>query len=248
MTAREDRVLGRREVLATVEALLRQGQTVLLHGPVGIGKTTLLAALKGRARAAGIPCGHAVRTETLSDLTRALCAAHPTVDPAVGGAQNLKSRLRLATEGRPCWLLLDGLGATGSAFKGSLRRLRGIGAGMVLAADTDRPRDHARVRSLGLTRHEIELAPLHRRTIRALLLRMTAATPLPFGLDEADVHDLAVCAEGMPGRCAWFVDALRDPRAWHLGKPRTSWLKSEAVIRAAETYRVGQPPVRLGTS
>jgi ABC-type polar amino acid transport system ATPase subunit len=35
-------VLGRDEILETVEALVRGGETVLVYGPLGIGKSTIL--------------------------------------------------------------------------------------------------------------------------------------------------------------------------------------------------------------
>jgi ABC-type nitrate/sulfonate/bicarbonate transport system ATPase subunit len=44
---------ARRQALATVERLLREGRAVLVLGPTGIGKTTLLAEVAGRLAASG---------------------------------------------------------------------------------------------------------------------------------------------------------------------------------------------------
>lgn len=91
------------------------------------------------------------------------------------GARGFAAR----ANGAPGLLLLDHLGDTGTAFKGALRSLRGTGVGILLVADVDQPRDHARVRALGLTHREIELPRLHGRTLRALLEKLLGAHELP---------------------------------------------------------------------
>ena len=78
----ETELLGRQEVLAKLEALVLERQTVLLYGPVGIGKTTVLAELKQRVERQGLPCGLASRTERLQDVTQALQRVFP--DAALG--------------------------------------------------------------------------------------------------------------------------------------------------------------------
>jgi hypothetical protein len=55
-------------------------------------------------------------------------------------------------------------------------------------------------------------------------------------LDE-DLHALVAAAEGLPGRAIWFAEALQHERAWQGGRPRCSWLRTEAAIWASETYR-----------
>jgi hypothetical protein len=148
-----------------------------------------------------------------------------------------RSRLRTAVEQRPGILLLDHLGQTGRAFKGALRSLRGLGAGVLLAADVDQQRDHERVRRLHLAQHEVELPRLHGSTMRALMRSMLATADLPFHLQAEDASALVTAAEGLPGRAAWFVRTLRDSGAWSGGRPRCDWLRVEAIIAATERYR-----------
>ena len=233
-------LVARAEICATLSLHLREGRTVLVWGPVGIGKTAVLRSLEARFRACGTPCGLSATTDGLADLDAALARAYPNVD-ATGGARRARARLRSAVEKNPAVLLLDGLGATGTAFKGALRSLRGTGIGILLAADVDQSRDHDRVRALGLAGRELELVPLHGRSMRTLLEALLDARPLPHRLTGDDLRALADDAEGLPGRAVWFADALANPIAWHGGRVRRSWLRSEAAIAAMETYR-GRAP------
>lgn len=230
------KILGRARVLKNLASLLDEGKTVLLWGPVGVGKTTVLQALERRARARGTPCGVAARTEHLADLTAALAQAYPEVDHSSGTAARVRSRLRIAVEERPGLVLLDHLRSTGTAFKGMLRSIGGTGVGVLLVGDADQPRDHQRLRSLHLAYTEIELAPLHRGSMRVLLRGLLVERALPHRLSEDDFCALIADAAGLPGRAVWFAQLLTDPSAWREGRVRRGWLRAEAIIQATETY------------
>jgi hypothetical protein len=137
----------------------------------------------------------------------------------------------------PGVLLFDDLGRTGSAFKGALKSVRGTGLGIALAADVDHPRDHERVRALGLSHYEIELCPLHGNSARALLERLLEQRTLPGTLTAEHIRALVAATEGLPGRAVDFADALVHSEAWSAGRPRVGWLRTGAAIRAAERYR-----------
>jgi hypothetical protein len=79
-------VLGRDEILDTVEALALSGETVLIYGPLGIGKTAILGELAHRAECAGRPCGICPRTERLADVTEALVRGYSTGTGALARA------------------------------------------------------------------------------------------------------------------------------------------------------------------
>jgi len=121
-------VLGREEILDTVEALALSGETVMVYGPLGIGKTAILGELARRAEQAGRPCAICPRTERLSDVTEALVRCYPTGTDALTQRQR-RCRVRLAIERKPGILLLDHLLDVGNAVKGFLRSLRGTGLG-----------------------------------------------------------------------------------------------------------------------
>lgn len=229
-------LLGREQDLAKLDALVRAGHVVVLYGPVGVGKTALLQALAHRARQRGIPCGLVRRTAALSDFTQALMHAYPRV-PTEGTQRHLRGRLRMAVERRPGLLLFDDLGRTGTAFKGAVRSVRGTGLGVLFAADVDQARDHERIRALGLSFHEIELQPLHGNSMRALLQALLQKRAPAGPLNPEQLRALVAATEGLPGRAIDFADALVDPAAWSGGTPRIDWLRTGAVIRAAERYR-----------
>jgi energy-coupling factor transporter ATP-binding protein EcfA2 len=229
-------LLGREQSLATLGAWLDDGEVVVLYGPVGVGKSALLRALERRARQRERPCGLAIRTASLADFTQALGRAYPSVAPAATQRQ-WRGRLRIAAERAPGVLLLDDLGRTGTAFKGALKAVRGMGLGIALAADVDQPRDRDRVRGLALSHREMELTPLHGSSIRALLGSLLTARSLPFALGREEFQALVTATEGLPGRAVDFADALLDPNSWRGGRPRVDWLRTGSVIRAAEHYR-----------
>jgi len=241
MTQAVGPLLGREQDLAKLDALVRAGNVVVLYGPVGVGKTVLLHALARRARQRGIPCGLVRRTAALSDFTQALMHAYPRV-ATEGTQRQLRGRLRMAVERRPGLLLFDDLGRTGTAFKGAIRSVRGTGLGVLFAADVDEPRDHDRIRALGLSFHEIELRPLHGNSMRALLQSLLDDRVLAGTVTPEHLRALVAATNGLPGRAVDFADALVDAAAWRGGAPRIEWLRTGAVIRAAERYR---QPVEL---
>jgi hypothetical protein len=229
-------LVGREEALRTLGARLDQGLVVVLFGPVGVGKSALLRALQRRARRLGRPCGLVPRTDGLRDFTEVLARAYPAVAASATRRQT-RSRLRLAAEARPGVLLLDHLGQIGNAFKGAIKSIRGTGIGVLLAADVDHPRDHDRVRALGLSHYEIPLRPLHASSMRALLRSLLDERTLPFALMPEHLRALVAATEGLPGRAVDFAEALVDPASWSRATPRTEWLRTGAAIRAAEHYR-----------
>jgi len=142
-------VLGRDEILDTIGRLVFGGETVLLHGSLGIGKTTMLGELARRAAQAGRPCAFCPRTERLSDITEALVRGY-SIGTGALTQRRRRSRVRLVIERQPGILLLDHLFDVGNGVKGYLRSLGGTGLGVVIAVDVEPPRDHARVRARGL--------------------------------------------------------------------------------------------------
>jgi hypothetical protein len=227
--ASDGRLFGRRRTLEMLEAGLVPGRTIVLHGPTGAGKSAVLEALESRARVRGIAAGRAANARNVGDLTSALLAAHPGVDRS-GGWPRVRARLREEAEKRRSLILLDHLENIGTAFKHLLFSLRGTRASVVLAADVDHPRDHARVRALGLSHQEIALAPLHPSSMRALLRALLRARALPHRLGPEDFWLLCRIARGLPGRAVWLADALGDPEAWRAGRIRGPWLLREALI------------------
>jgi hypothetical protein len=207
-------LLGRAEVVSTLETLALKGETVLVYGPVGIGKTAILAELKRRVERRGLPCGLAPRTERLQDITEALQRAYPDAAGRAHTQRAIRGSLRLATERTRGMLLLDQLLEVGTAAKGFLRSMRGTGLGVVMAADVEHPRDHARVRAWGLAYREHALEPLRGRCMRSLLDRRLIGRSLPGHLTDEDRQALLEIARGRPGWIDRLVASAADPRYW----------------------------------
>ncbi|HZS41775.1 MAG TPA: ATP-binding protein [Polyangia bacterium] len=218
-------LLGRTTLIASLWERARDGQTVLLHGPVGSGKTAILDELRRRAARLDVPCGISPQTATLGDLTRALTQAYPVVDPTGRTQRRLRSGLRLAIAARPGVLLLDHVVAAGAAVKGFLRSLRGTGLGVVLAGDVEHPRDHARLRALGLAYREIAIPPLDGRYCARLLADGAHAL-----LVEGDRIALVRMAEGRPGWALAIARRLSDERYWSGDRVRLELLRADVSI------------------
>jgi hypothetical protein len=226
-------LLGRDAWLETLWSLASEGATVLVHGRVGIGKTALLDAVEQRAASSGLPCGRAVRTEHLGDVTAALARAFPEARGAALGARRRRSALRDAADRARAVLLLDGVASPSTALRGYLRSLRGTGLGVLLAVDTDAARDHGQVRGWGLAHREIALPPLHGATMRSILTRGLETVSPHGSLGPEARAALVHAAEGRPGLLLAMTERLTDPRYWFAGRLQLRLLRTDAGIELA---------------
>lgn len=225
-------VVGRSTIVLTLTELVLGGAEVLLYGPVGAGKTTVLQVVAERVRDAGRPCGIARRTTSLGDVTRALAGAYPGAQART--QRGLRSFLRRAVEDKPAVLILDHVLKAPTALKGLLRSLRGTRTGVLFAIDADQPRDHAWARELHLTYREVELLPLSRRDMRRLLhTRLHAAEQRLIPEDEELVLDLA---RGRPGWIDMVVERLADPQYWRAGRVRADLLRLDVGSVIVQRY------------
>lgn len=237
-------VLGREEVLDTLGRLAFDGETVLVYGPMGIGKTTVLNALARRTEESGRPCAFCPDTARLADITEALVRGY-SIDTGALTQRRRRSRVRLAVEHRPGILLLDHLLDVGTAVKGYLRSLRGTGLGVVIAADVEHPRDHARIRTRGLSYREIALPPLPERYMRRLLDRQIKARQLPNPVSEPDRSALVQVAQGRPGRVVRLVAAVSQPRYWRGDRLLIDLLATDISIAVTQQYGVRLSECRM---
>lgn len=217
-------------------ALMLRGQMVLLYGPMGIGKTAILEAVRQAVEKEHRPCGLSTQTRSLSDLTAALLRAYPAV-PSEGRTQRqIRSAMRLAIEQNPGTLLLDHLGEVGTQIKGYLRSLRGRGLGVLLAADVEAPRDHARFRAMHLAYIEMQVPPLPPRYMNRIGESALAEKSLPHPLTEADRSALIKAAQGRPGWLPMICDLLLDPAYWNRGRVRVDLLRADIMIQINKSY------------
>jgi len=237
-----NRLVGREKLLVHLEREVLRGSTLILLGPLGMGKSSILAALASRLREHNRPCGLAPDTRCLGDITAALASAYPDIDASSLTQRRLRSCLRLAVEERPGVLLLDHISTAGTATKGFLRSLRGTGLGVLLAADVENRRDHVATRALHLAYMETGVSPLARSTMVAILDPRLESRALPHALQEEDRRGLLLLAKGNPGRLVSFVDLLVDERFWREGRVSTSSVNGAALELVLRRYLAMNTP------
>ena len=228
------RLFGREKLVVQLEGAALNGETVLLFGPLGIGKTSVLAELRRRLVKHGIPCGFAPDSRHLGDVTAALASAYPNIDAQAFSQQRLRSRLRLAVEAEPGVLLLDRFETAGTGMKSFLRSLRRTRTAVVLAADTENERDHANARAQRMTHIEVEVPPLPRSAMAALMDDLLGSNELPHPLHSEDRKSLIRLALGNPGRLVMFVDLLASSRFWRGDRIRAASIGIEEIYRRSD--------------
>ena len=230
------RMYGRRTVIKDLLEPLLAGQTVLLYGPVGGGKSTLLQALAGALKKQRRPCGLCRQTHSLSHATDALMAAYPGVRRQGRTRRQMRSDLSQAIEARPGALLLDHPQHVGTQFKGYLRTLRGTGLGVLWTADCETPRDHEQLRAMHLAYLEIEAPPLSSRCLHHILDDCLAVRPLPCTLSKDDRSAIVRMARGRPGWIIMLSDLLNSNAFWSKGRVLKGPLRAAVLSRIAGMY------------
>src|SRR5713226_439344 len=114
-----------REFCSDLLERVGHGEHLILYGPQGSGKSTLVAQLYARFAQANTPCGVAQYTSCLDDITRTMEAAYPEVNTQAVARRTARARLWNAADRRRCVLLLDHLTKVSTAMVGFCRRLRG---------------------------------------------------------------------------------------------------------------------------
>ncbi|HVV51386.1 MAG TPA: ATP-binding protein [Polyangia bacterium] len=216
-----------------------QAGRALLHGPWGIGKTTILLEVARNAREAGLSVGYCVRTRSLGDVVDALEHAYGTAGAAGLSAKQRKSVLRLAAERESGLLILDGLEAGGSALVGFMRSLRGKQLAVIAAADVEHPRDLAAARASGVAYRELAIPLLPVRELSKFLEQLLQRQPLPCTLSGADRLALLNLAAGRPGVLERAWARLGQQRYWRGTFPLLETLRADIHLEwLAETSPV----------
>jgi energy-coupling factor transporter ATP-binding protein EcfA2 len=228
-------------LLAKVEAL--RGEELVLVGPRGIGKSTLLARLSQRLHGRGIAVGSSAETTALADIVAAAARAYRNAAVEDVSARRVRGRLRLAAETKPAVLLLDHLARATAPMRSFLRTLRGKGVGVLFAVDVDAARDRDELRSWRLTHHELRMPPWLGTSLRRLLEEHEFDERFTGRLHASAAREIVEAAQGRPG---WIVECaarLREPRFWSDEAPRLGLLRAEVGAHMLAGYlRVEREP------
>lgn len=229
---------GIRQFQSSLTTRLQRGEHVVLYGPRGSGKSTLIGELHASLAARGIPCALAPATAHLDDITRALERAYPGVDTAAISRRRARARLRLAADRHEGVLLLDHVTEVSTAMIGLLRRLRGGIAGVVLAVDIETERERARLRHRQLGTSHLPMLPMTTRTLHWLFRAHCADLDIP-RIALRQEHQIIRAARGRPGWVAHCARLAAHGRYWHDGHLYVSVLCTDTEIA------LRQGPLRL---
>jgi DNA polymerase III delta prime subunit len=189
---------------AELESRLRSGSHLILYGPRGIGKSTLLGVLSDQNRSLGTPCGLAPSTSGLADIVAALAQAYPGTDIHGLGKRAARARLRRAADLVSGVLLLDHATTVTSAMLGFLRRLRGGVAGALLVADVDTVHERERLRAWHIGALSVRMPPTSHRQLHRLLGAAIQAGNFP----EIEAKMAQQIAHAARGRIGWLTNCM----------------------------------------
>lgn len=192
---------------------LCRGERVVLYGPRGSGKSTLVERLYRELRSARAPCGRSTSTGHLDDITRALAEAYPAVNAATGTRRAARSKLWVAADQRGGVLLLDQVTTLNNAMVGFLRRLVGGVAGVLLVFDVDSARERSRLRPGRLGALPICMPLPAMRPLRSLWRHECDR----HGIDRPERDVERQLLQAAAGRVGWVVQCAqfaRESRYW----------------------------------
>lgn len=221
-----------REFSASLQSRLVRGEHLMLLGPRGSGKSSVLQNLHAQLHRMGVPCAYCPVTASLDHITCALERAYPGVATGDIARRTARARLWKAADGRPGVLLLDEFCGVSSAMVSFLRRLHGKIAGVLSAVDVDDEPQRRAVRPWRYGALSVRMPLASRPQLRKLLLARAA----DLGLSEFDVpaqERFLTAARGRPG---WIIECAalaRQPRYWCKHGPLVSVLcvDTEALVR-----------------
>ena len=230
--------LGRdhRVFCADLSARLGAGSHLILYGPRGSGKSTLIKVIRNHYQAIGTPCGLAPQTSGLPDIIAALRQAYPDTRIDGIGKRAARARLRLAADHTSGVLLLDHATAMTTAMLGYLRRLRGGIAGALLVTDIDTSHERDRMRAWRAGALSIRIPRTPNHELRALLaeaIRSRNESAIP-----VEPHSVRQILRAARGRIGWLHECIRRLQGsdyWREDRLHASVLCTDTEIALRES-------------
>ncbi len=188
-----------------LQARIQQGSHLILYGPRGVGKSTLIHEFAAHYRSLGVPCGVAPRTSGLSDIVAALAEAYPDTNIDRIGRKAARMRLRSVADGNPGVLLLDHAANMTTQMLGYLRRLRGGIVGALLAVDVDSVRERECLRDWHAGALSIRMQVMPNVALAEFLIEQIRVSRMR-SLDPRVRRQLVRSARG---RIGWITECVR---------------------------------------
>jgi energy-coupling factor transporter ATP-binding protein EcfA2 len=217
---------------------LSAGSHLILYGPRGSGKSTLIEALRNHYQAIGTPCGVAPQTSGLPDIIAALSQAYPDTMIDGIGKRAARVRLRLAADHVSGVLLLDHATAMTTAMLGYLRRLRGGIAGALLVADIDTTHERERMRAWRAGALSIRMPRTPNRELLPLLTAAIRSRNQPaIPVEPRSMRQILRAARG---RIGWLHESIRRLQSadyWREDRLHAAVLCTDTEIAMRESRR-----------
>jgi hypothetical protein len=169
---------------------------MVLYGPYGSGKSTLITSLETRLTDAGVSCARAAATHSLEDITLALEQAFPSV-VTLDVSRRTHPKLWKAAELQGGVLLLDHLTDVSSGMVEFLHSLCGD-VGVLTAVDTEVELERQRMKPSRLGALSVRMPPVSNALLRELLQARCAHLHVPLPGPDAE-RRLVHAADGRPG-------------------------------------------------
>jgi predicted ATPase len=236
--AQDTKIVQGRALRAFTDELgmrLRAGSHLILFGPRGVGKSTLLTVLQEENRALGAPCGLSRATSGLADVVGALAQAYPTVDIEGLGRRAAKARLRSAADRMSGVLLLDHATTVTTAMLGYLRRLRGGIAGALLVADVDTEHERKRLRAWHIGALSVRMPLTSDRQLHQMLISALHGGDLP-ELEPRFAQQIAHTARGRIGWLMECIERMYEKEYWRDGRLHLAALCTDTEIALRQSH------------
>lgn len=229
-------IIGRDRLIETLIDRLADDRRIVLYGPIGSGKTTILREILRRLREAGRACALAPVTATLGDITTAMLGIYPEFDGTHLSRRQVRGRMKLAAEDRPGALLLDHVRDIGTASRGFLQSIWTLKVGVLAAVDVEFPRDMRRLQALRMRDLTMPVPPLGAAAMRRVFDAAAASGALPRPLSDIEWRSLLGAARGRPGWIRLMGDLATDERYWSDEGLHTGRLRADAASAMAARY------------
>lgn len=196
-----------------VSRRLRRGEHVVLYGPWGSGKTTVVLDLEERFRQAGIPCGRSGLTQSVDDILEALKAAYPSVDTTDLELPKVRARFIEAAVTKAGIVLLDHVIEINNLMGRFLQRLHRGPIGVLSVVDVELEDEKRSLRPWRLGTLAVRIPPESANRLAQLLESAHRDYELP-PLSPECKSQLLRFAQGRPGWIRACIELERNGHYW----------------------------------
>lgn len=232
-----------------VSRRLRRGEHVVLYGPWGSGKTTVVLDLEERFRQAGIRCGRSELTQSIDDILGALKSAYPSVDTTGLELPTARARFIEAAIASAGILLLDHVIEVNNSMGRFLQRLHRGPIGVLSVVDVEVEEEKHSLRPWRLGTLAVRIPPESANRLAELLESAHRNYALP-PLSAECKTQLLRFAQGRPGWIRACIGLERNGHYWQGDQFLISQLceDTDRAMRCAAEQALGLARASSGSS